>query len=116
MSDSVGQLDFQCDAPEYSIVRECETVGLQSPLDVRWCRMTLFLAEYAVQKLRKASIWQRLLGAPEIRALSCACGEGLPGLGKYLFEFSSGRKETYFLGQCPRCRTIFWDDARTIGR
>jgi hypothetical protein len=42
---------------------------------------------------------------------SCVCGGPLPLVGKSTFTFNTGREVAYRLGQCPRCVTIFWDDA-----
>ena len=32
-------------------------------------------------------------------------------LGNGTFTFLSGQQASYLLGQCPRCRTIHWDEA-----
>lgn len=38
MISRLGTPEIFCDAPPYAVVRACETLGFQSPLDVRWCR------------------------------------------------------------------------------
>jgi hypothetical protein len=45
---------------------------------------------------------------------ACTCGEPLPDLKKFEFTFLSGKVGNYLLGQCRRCRTIFWDAAVPI--
>jgi hypothetical protein len=29
----------------------------------------------------------------------------------YTFTFASGSQSAYYLAQCERCRTIYWDNA-----
>jgi hypothetical protein len=41
--------------------------------------------------------------------MACACQE-LPRLQGYQFLLSSGIEVLYYLGQCSRCRTIFWEE------
>jgi hypothetical protein len=54
---------------------------------------------------RQASLlpWRRT-GTP-----TCSCGQAVPPLESYTFTFVSGKETQYHLGQCPHCRTIFWD-------
>jgi hypothetical protein len=40
----------------------------------------------------------------------CFCGEKLPVLTLHIFTLSSGKELSYYLGQCGRCRTIFWEE------
>jgi hypothetical protein len=95
MSAHLGPIDLTCDAPAYPVVRACERLGFRTPLDVRWSRMIVFLG----------------FGHPAAASQHCCCGETLPPLERYLFEFRDGREASYWLGQCPRCHTIHWNDA-----
>jgi hypothetical protein len=99
MTDDLGPLEVVCDAPPYPVVRACAGLGFEAPQDVRWARLE-----------RKR---QRRPGGlfPWLRAgkSSCSCGESLPELESYTFTFVSGTRAEYFLAQCVRCKTIFWD-------
>jgi hypothetical protein len=33
----------------------------------------------------------------------------------YTFTFASGKEAEYLLGQCRRCRTIFWEEGQQPG-
>jgi len=99
-----------CDAPPYSIVRACRMVGLQSPEDVRWCRLSHFLDEHHEgPRLFQPRTWRTLLGRREATEAHCSCGHALPRLEEYTFTCVDGRDLRYQLGQCGRCRSIFWD-------
>jgi hypothetical protein len=89
MSSELGPIDIVCDAPPYPVVRACQRLGLRAPQDVRWCRVN----RYAAGSARG----------------SCTCGHAAPRLESYTFTFVSGSQASYYLAQCPRCRTIFWD-------
>lgn len=103
--------EIECDAPPYSVVRACHMIGLQSPEDVRWCR----LSRYRKRPPSRLDIfnpksWKVLLGMGEGEKSNCTCGRALPALEMYTFTFISGRAKHYLLGQCPRCRSIFWEE------
>jgi len=88
-SNQLGPIDSHCDAPPYSVVAASQQFGFQSPLDVRWCRMTRML---------------------DVRAeKTCTCGQSLPNLKKCPFAFLSGEEADFLFGQCSRCRTMFWE-------
>jgi hypothetical protein len=36
---NLGPMDIECEAPPYSVVKACQGLRFQSPLDVRWCRI-----------------------------------------------------------------------------
>jgi hypothetical protein len=38
------------------------------------------------------------------------CGHVLPTLEKYAFTFAFGKVVDFLLGQCHRCRTMFWEE------
>ncbi|GIW83027.1 MAG: hypothetical protein KatS3mg105_4834 [Gemmatales bacterium] len=109
MSSRLGPIEIDCDAPPYAIVRACHMVGVRSAEDVRWWR----LSEYLRQQIR----WRDILRHP-LKALKrvargpgrCGCGEKLPSLEKCTFTRISGNKATYLIGQCPNCRTVYWDE------
>jgi hypothetical protein len=99
-------LDIACDAPPYAVVRACEGLGLHAPLDVRWCRKSRFVQE-------PRSIWDLFPWSLVFKTRCrdrCSCGHLLPALEAYAFTFVLEKVADYQLGQCPRCRTIFWDE------
>lgn len=99
MSGEFGPLDIVCDAPPYPVVRACAGLGFRAPQDVRWRRVD------RRELARPGGLFN--WGRP--RAPACACGQAMPPLESYTFTFVSGSQSRYFLAQCPRCRTIFWD-------
>src|SRR5437764_637728 len=52
-----------------------------------------------------------LFGTGQTPRTTCTCGQPLPLLEDYSFVFASVKKAHYLLGQCYRCRTIFWEEA-----
>ena len=104
-------LDIPCDAPSYSIVKACRMVGVRTPEDVRWCRLSHFRkGRHARLDLFSLQTWKFLLGmSPENSA--CSCGQELPRLEEYTFTSVSGKETRYLIGQCARCRTVFWEEA-----
>jgi hypothetical protein len=107
MFSRLGPIDINCDAPPCSIVEACAKLSFQAPLDVRWRRASRHDHDGILGF--HALFW--LLGAG--RAATCNCGQPLPLLERYTFTFASGREASYLLGQCRRCRTMFWEDAPT---
>ena len=112
MNNRLGPLEVRCDAPSYKIVQACRKVGVRTPEDVRWCRLTQFLTEPPPWKgLFHYQTWKQLLGRnPPGEPRSCSCGHSLPLMEKVIFTFTSGEEVAYLIGQCPHCRTVFWDD------
>ena len=110
MFNSLGPMDIECDAPHYSVVEACGKLGFRSPLDVRWCRTSRFLGGR-----RKSGggfhPWLWLFGGGKRPRPTCTCGQPLPIVGRYTCTFTSGKEVDYLLGQCRRCRTMFWDAA-----
>ena len=108
MSSRLGPIDITCDAPPYTVVQACETLEFRTPLDVRWCRISHFLSGQGGE----ASLhpWKWFFGKNESREKTCSCGEPLPNLEWYTFMFISGKVSHYHLGQCRRCRSIFWEE------
>jgi hypothetical protein len=111
MASQFGPIEIACDAPPYPIVEACWMLGFQSAPDVRWCRMSTFLhGEGEGGSVFSLQSWKGWLGMGRARGHCCSCGEMLPTLEKCTFTFLSGSKTDYLLGQCPRCRTIFWEE------
>jgi hypothetical protein len=112
MTSKLGPIDVCCDAPPYSVVRATRRFGFHRPEDVRWRRMSRFLTERegwrAVLNLQS---WRALLGMGGALKTSCACGQELPQLERYTFLFLSGGQSSFLLGQCGRCRTMYWEEA-----
>ncbi|HEV3258668.1 MAG TPA: hypothetical protein VG013_17465 [Gemmataceae bacterium] len=103
-------LDIDCDAPSYAIVRACRRIGVVTPEDVRWCRMNRFLSAHPTwREVLKRPPWKALLGMAQPEARTCSCGQKLPLLEKCTFTFNTGQEVSYLIGQCRRCRTVFWD-------
>jgi len=112
MFSRLGHLEVWCDAPPYAVVQACKECGFHSPLDVRWCNMSRFLnCEGHRQDAFGIRLWQWLCGRTNRRERTCTCGQPLPALNQYGFSFLSEKGDDYLLGQCRRCRTIFWDAA-----
>jgi hypothetical protein len=111
-NQQLGPLDVECDAPAYAIVHACQNVGIRTPEDVRWCRMSHFLARSEGWKgLFQFLNWESLMGRVQNGEMHCSCGAGLPILETVTFTFTSGRDESLLLGQCARCGTVFWEEA-----
>ena len=111
MASQLGPLEVECDAPSYAVVRACRSIGVHSPEDVRWCRLSHYLSQGGWKGLFQALTWNNLLGRGETDEKCCSCGVGLPLLEKVTFTFTSGRQESYLMAQCQRCGTVFWEEA-----
>lgn len=109
MTTRLGPVEIDCDAPPYEIVCSCEAAGLNSPLDVRWCRVSHLRGRAA----EHPSLWSRACrmfgaaGRSEPRA--CSCGQRLPKLGRFRFVFLGQSAGEFVLGQCQRCKTVYWE-------
>ena len=111
MSNQLGPIDVQCDAPPYAVVRACRRVGIRSPEDVRWCRLIHFLDQAGGWKgLLHPLTWRKLLGRAAEGEQCCSCGAKLPIMERVTFTFTTGREETLLLGQCCGCGTVFWEE------
>ncbi len=108
MSEQLGPMDVNCDAPPYHVVEACEGLGFHAPLDVRWCHLSHFLAEKKGQF--GIHLWEWFFGKDQPEEGTCICGRPLPHLDAYTFTFISERRAVYFLGQCHQCQTIYWDE------
>ncbi|OAI40779.1 hypothetical protein AYO40_04285 [Planctomycetaceae bacterium SCGC AG-212-D15] len=107
MAKRLGPLDTECDAPPYAVVHACQAIGLVTPEDVRWCRLTMRGAPEAPRRWSLRALWQALVGRhPKL----CLCRRHLPPVMRNTFEFNTGNELTYLMAQCPRCHTIYWDE------
>ena len=110
MSSDLGLLEFECDAPPYPIVRACRKLGMSDPEDVRWCRKSRHARRHHGWIHFLASpIWGRLLGRTDAETPTCVCGQPLPEIDCYSFTYQTGEQIEYEMGQCIRCRTIYWE-------
>jgi hypothetical protein len=112
MASRLGLFEIHCDAPPYEIVQACEGTAFRSPLDVRWVRRDHFLnAQAAWGRWVWHRPWKILLGWGGPRTPGCSCGNALPALTKVAFTFLGEAAGDLLLGQCPRCLTVFWEEA-----
>ncbi len=117
MFSHLGPIDFDCDAPPYAVVAACAGLGFQSPLDVRWCRLTPFLKNLCEPGgVLGSHAWKWLFGSNQPPEPTCTCGQLLPLMGLYTFTFASKKECHYLLGQCCRCRTMFWEEVAVPSR
>ena len=111
MSSPLGRIDVCCDAPPYLVVKACRHIGMRSPEDVRWLRMSAFRKEQNDSHQRPSLLfWTKLWKASKPRGTMCTCGEALPELELVVFRHDTGDRSCYLLGQCCRCHTVFWDE------
>jgi len=90
-------------------VQGCAEAGFQTPLDVRWLRLDRASGGRDKPKgLLTFQNWTGAVGLGRPAERTCSCGQDLPGLQRCVFILSCGRELEYLLGQCRRCRTIFW--------
>lgn len=113
MANRLGPIEILCDAPPYSVVKACRTLEMRSPEDVRWCRMSYFMnRQPGWRDVLSRQSWKSILGMNQPPdGKKCNCGHDLPALTKYTFTYITGQEASYFLGQCPHCRTIFWEES-----
>jgi hypothetical protein len=110
MKESLGPIEICCDAPPYETVRACRSLGLRSPEDVRWCRLSSFLPEIGARDKTPLMGVARMMWQARGRGATCRCGEVLPHMRAVDVTYGSGREVTYVLGQCRRCHTVFWEE------
>jgi hypothetical protein len=113
MSSQLGPIEICCDCPPYSVVRASKRIGLEFPEDVRWWRLSDFRKQGEQSwGLFRPRTWRLPWGTtrPAHRD-TCSCGAKLPLLQRYAFTFRTGNESSYLIGQCLRCRTVFWEEA-----
>ena len=104
-------LDMECDAPLYTIVQACRSLGFHSPEDVRWCQIDKVSPQPKPRhRWLSWSFLRGLIGRPGPQAAGCQCRQELPRCDQYTFTLRSGEKKHLLLGQCSRCRTIYWKE------
>jgi hypothetical protein len=105
-----SSLEIYCDAPAYAIVQAARMIGMRTPEDIRWYRLSNFIKDCKNRlELFDFRTWKNLLGRNEAQITTCSCGHHLPRLEKYTFTYSTGREVEHVMGQCPRCWTIYWE-------
>jgi len=109
MSNHLGPLQVECDAPPYPIVRACRRLGMNTPEDVRWSHNGRRSQRSQGWIQFFSPLWGHLMGREPMERTLCVCGWPLPLLENYSFTFLSGEQVEYEMGQCPRCRTIHWE-------
>jgi hypothetical protein len=108
MFNSLRPIDIVCDALLYSVVKGCGKLGFQSPLDVRWCRMSHFLGGKRKHG-RGFHLLRWLFGGSQPSNTTCTCGQPLPIMKPCSITFLPGKVNDYLFGQCRRCLTMFWE-------
>jgi hypothetical protein len=112
MANQLGPLDISCDAPPYSVVTACRRVGFEDPEDVRWCRLNQIMDTPSDEwEMLKRHPWRLLIrmASPDVK--SCRCGQRMPTFDRYTFTYLTGHESSYLLGQCARCKTVYWEEA-----
>ncbi len=109
MFSHMEPIDIECDAPSYAFAEACGKLGYQSPLDVPWCRISHFLGNQC-----EAGVGFHLLGwlfsGSQHRMTTCTCGQPLPIMESCIAIYETGEDGHYLLGQCSRCRKMFWEE------
>ncbi len=100
-----------CDAPPYCVVKVCHLIGIDRPLDVRWRRMCHHKTELQLLSGRWFEEAAPAAWSEGESVNHCTCGQKLPHLEMFTFTFSTGEETSYLLGQCRRCRTVYWEEA-----
>ncbi len=110
MSKQLGPIEVCCDAPPYWVVRACRDLGVRTPEDVRWLRLSPFVRRNRAAGHNVVSFVVRLFRGPAPRlGDGCTCGARLPELNVSLVVVDGVEPNGYRLGQCPQCRTVFWE-------
>ncbi len=109
MQDQLGQIEIDCEAPSYVIVRACVELGFENPLDVRWLRLDpIPNGSDSSKSFLTLKAWTDALGLSRPMVRICSCGQRHPKLDRCTFILRSGLEVNYLLGQCQRCKTVFW--------
>jgi hypothetical protein len=110
MFDWTDTQELECDAPPYPIVEACESIGIRSPLDVRWCRVTRCpqsnsSSNFFGRWMRRLFNGKQLPSNP-----TCFCRKPVPETDCYRFTSNGLETVSYRLGQCNHCWAIFWEE------
>lgn len=109
MSSQLETLPVACDAPPYAVVAACAKAGFHAPLDVRWCSLRRSPAR---RRGLLGILASNLLGRPRREVRSCGCGQALPNVDRFTAVIGPTFIADYLMVQCPRCRTIYWQELR----
>jgi hypothetical protein len=115
MSKRLGPIVVQCDSPPYLIVKATRLVGLCAPEDVRWIRLRHLRGDRPGAGGSWYAPWKLFQRGSQPAGKRCGCGQPLPSLFRATFTFESGETLSFTLGQCARCRTVFWDETCRAG-
>jgi hypothetical protein len=98
MPRQLGPIRVDCDAPPYCVVEASTKVGIESPADVPWYRLSHLTKGPgpALLRLRQSGV-------------VCRCGEPLSEPCVAQFNFLSGAVIDYLLVQCKRCHAVYWE-------
>lgn len=98
------------DTPPHLVMRGCEELGFQKPLEVRWHRLSRFRSRYSrsAESLR-IRILDLFFWPDSPREIACVCDQPLPVLQRFTLKVLFEPETQYLLGQCCQCRTIFWE-------
>lgn len=107
MSVRPEEISIACEAPDYLIVETCGHIGFETPMDVRWSRMP---RPTPAEGFRTALPWRWLFGALSRATKRCRCGQVLSAEQTCTFLFEDEEPQTYVFCQCPRCKTMFWEE------
>jgi hypothetical protein len=108
-------IEIWCDAPPYSVVEGCSLIGVRTPEDVRWCRLSHLRDRCGRRALLRAALswlWRLARPAPTTPAKKCSCGADLPAFQSFRLLVHPDDLPTYLIGQCSRCHTVFWEEDR----
>ena len=91
---NLGPLEIECDSPPYPIVQACNAIGVIRPEDSLWVSISAFT------KFKK--------DATNKEKSLCFCLKKLPKPAKFRFTYNTGTEHSYSVGQCQKCKTVFW--------
>jgi hypothetical protein len=112
MSRDLGPLEVVCDAPPYGVVRASRALGIEAPEDVRWCETERYLRERSYDHAAwRGEGWNELVERLGPRVLACPCGRRLPAVLGYRCAGGADASGLYYLGQCVRCKRVYWHKA-----
>ena len=106
-----GTTEIDDEAPPYAIVQACRRLGFYAPEDVRWCQVSAAPPASKPQpESGRFRILRSFFGKRGPKRPRCACGRPLPRLENHTFTLRSGEQNQLRLGQCHRCKTIYWQE------
>jgi hypothetical protein len=109
--------EIEDETPPYLVMEACGALCFQTPLEVRWHRVSRFRNRHRLNKkrlrIRLLDLFFRL-GSP--MEINCPCGQPLPNLEAFTLKVLFEPEIQYLLGQCRQCRTIYWEVAELANR